>query len=307
MIFIGNAPCSWGNLEFEEMQTKPIGYEQMLDELVETGYTGTELGDWGFMPTQPDRLLDEIEKRNLTMTGAFVPIAFVDDSVHDEGEARAVKTAKLLASVANKNNPPFVVLADDNGSVSLRTKHAGRIKPYMRLSEEAWRVFADGVNRVAIAVKRETGLRCVFHHHCAGYVETPDEISTLLSLTDPDLVGLVFDTGHYAFGSTQPNAQIVLDGLNRFADRIAYVHFKDCEPSVAKRSRDEGWDYFVCIRHGIFCELGKGCVDFAAVVQWLERRGYSGYITVEQDVLPGLGTPKESAKRNRDFLKGIGI
>jgi inosose dehydratase len=48
-------------------------------------------------------------------------------------------------------------------------------------------------------------------------------------------------------------------------------------------------------------------VDFAAVVKWLERRGYSGYITVEQDVLPDLGTPKASAKRNRDYLRRIGI
>ena len=52
---VGNAPCSWGMLEFEEAKGEPIAYSRMLDELVETGYTGTELGDWGYMPTDPER------------------------------------------------------------------------------------------------------------------------------------------------------------------------------------------------------------------------------------------------------------
>jgi inosose dehydratase len=53
-LLVGNAPCSWGMLEFEEAKgSEPIQFRQMLDELVEAGYTGTELGDWGFMPTDP--------------------------------------------------------------------------------------------------------------------------------------------------------------------------------------------------------------------------------------------------------------
>ena len=55
-LHIGNAPCSWGAIEFEDNSARVLGYAQMLDELVATGYTGTELGDWGFMPTDPARL-----------------------------------------------------------------------------------------------------------------------------------------------------------------------------------------------------------------------------------------------------------
>ena len=57
---VGNAPCSWGTLEFQGHQGKPgeqIAFGRMLDELAETGYTGTELGDWGYMPTDPGRLV----------------------------------------------------------------------------------------------------------------------------------------------------------------------------------------------------------------------------------------------------------
>ncbi|HWQ14307.1 MAG TPA: TIM barrel protein, partial [Roseiflexaceae bacterium] len=96
-------------------------------------------------------------------------------------------------------------------------------------------------------------------------------------------------------------------GLERFGERIWYVHFKDCAPAVAERARAEGWDYFTAVRHGLFCELGRGAVDFPAVAAWLRARGYRGWITVEQDVLPGMGAPRESARRNREYLASIGL
>jgi sugar phosphate isomerase/epimerase len=61
-LLVGNAPCSWGTLEHQD-QSQSIPFNQMLDELVETGYTGTELGDWGYMPTDPARLGEELAKR----------------------------------------------------------------------------------------------------------------------------------------------------------------------------------------------------------------------------------------------------
>ena len=76
---------------------------------------------------------------------------------------------------------------------------------------------------------------------------------------------------------------------------------------MARRAQAEGWDYFGAVRQGVFCELGRGVVDFAAVRDWLRRRNYSGWALVEQDVLPGLGTPKESAQRNRDYLRSLGL
>ena len=94
----------------------------------------------------------------------------------------------------------------------------------------------------------------------------------------------------------------MLEALDRYGDRVWYIHFKDCDPRVATQARAEGWDYFTALRHGVFCELGKGSVDFAAVLGWLEDRHYDGYVLVEQDVLPGMGAPKDSARRNREYL-----
>lgn len=298
---VGNAPCSWGMLEFEGAKGTQIEYGRMLDELVETGYSGTELGDWGYMPTNPKVLGAELQKRNLVMLGAFVPVALKDQGAHSAGVANAVKVARLLAAVAT-GPKPYLVLADNNGTVPERTAHAGRVTAAMGLSPAEWRVFADGANKVAHAVLAETGLRTVFHHHCAGYVETPEEITRFLGLTDPKAIGLVFDSGHYAYGAGDCD---VLQGLERFKERVWYVHLKDCQPKVAAQARVEQWDYFQALRHGVFCELGKGAVDFPAMLRWLMANHYDGHVLVEQDILPGMGSPKESARRNREYLRAI--
>lgn len=303
-IRVGNAPCSWGTLEFDGLEGERIGYARMLDELAETGYAGTELGDWGFMPTDPEALEAELAARDLELLGAFVPVALSRPEAHGPGAREAVKVARLLAGAARQVQP-YLVLADDNGADPVRTRRAGRVTPDLGLDAAGWRVFGAGADEVARCVREETGLATVFHHHCAGYVETPDEIARLCEHTDGALVRLVFDTGHYAFGAGAGAA--VIDGLNRFAARIDYVHFKDFDPAAAKRARAEDCDYFGAVRHGVFCELGQGCVDFTAVRAWLDNRGYTGFVCVEQDVLPGMGAPKESAARNRAYLREIGF
>jgi inosose dehydratase len=307
-IRIANGPCSWGALEFEGMAGESIGYEQMLNELRESDYTGTELGDWGFMPTDPGRLRAELTQRQLTMVGAFVPVELANPDAHAVGEAEAIKTAHLISSVAEPGGaPPFLILADANGTQPERTQNAGRVTPEMGLSNEQWQTFANGANRIARAVHDAAGLRTAFHHHCAGYVETPQEINRLLDLTDPQLLGLVFDTGHYLYGTGNNHGQSVIAGLKHFRERIWHVHFKDCHPQVAEQARAEGQDYFTAVRNGVFCELGQGRVPFSEVKTWLDEQNYRGWIVVEQDVLPGMGSPKESAQRNRKYLKSIGL
>ena len=296
---IANAPCSWGVLEFD-LQGKSPDCTQVLDEMHAIGYSGTELGDWGFMPTDPAQLRDELAARELTLLGAFVPVTLVDTGAHAAGEAAAVKHARLLADVGG--DAPFIVLADDNGTVEQRTQNAGRIHPKHGLTQEQWDTFVAGVHRIAQSVRDETGLRTVFHHHCAGYVETPAEVDTLMQRTDPNLVGLCFDTGHYRFGGGDP-----LDIFDRHVERIWHVHFKDCHPEIAARSCTDGWDYFKSVENGVFCELGKGDVDFPTFIAELQNRTYDGWIVVEQDVLPGMGSPYQSAKRNFQYLKSIEV
>ncbi|HAJ38130.1 MAG TPA: xylose isomerase [Chloroflexi bacterium] len=297
-IKVGNAPCSWGVIE--NVEGERGGYAQVLDEMHETGYVGTELGDWGFMPTDPDVLRAELAKRELQLMASWVSVKLHDPAAHASSEADAVRTARQLALVGGPEC--LVVLGNDPYMDPMRTLNAGRLTPEMGMSEAQWQVFAEGANRVAWAVKRETGLRTVFHHHIGTWIETPEETARLLAMTDPAVLGLCFDTGHYTHGGGDP-----LTGLKRHADRIWHVHFKDHSPTVAAQAKAEGWDAVTAVGHGLFCELGKGDVDFPAILAELRRMNYSGWIVVEQDVLPGMGSPKESARRNRDYIRSIGL
>ncbi len=304
-IQLANAPCSWGTIEG---WGQSISYAQMLDELLATGYTGTELGDYGFMPTDPQKLGLALSSRNLTMLGAYEGVYFKDSSCHAAGTAKILRNARLLKAVAHLGDPntqPFVVIADEHSRDAPRFENAGRIDKSLSLSKADWATFATGVNNAAKVVYDETGLRSVFHHHCGGYIEAPWEIEELLARTDSSYLGLVFDTGHFLYGSGTNDGNLVLEALETFKSRLWYVHYKDCSPSVATQAREQHWNYKQAIGQGIFCELGLGSVDFASVTKKLEVLGYEGWICVEQDVLPGMGEPKASAQRNRQHLAKV--
>ena len=194
---IANAPCSWGVLEFEEQSAAGYHYTRVLDEMRAAGYDGTELGDWGFMPTDPKGLQDAVAARSLELLGAFVPVPLADPDAYDAGETAALRTAGLLRDAGFP--AAFIVLADDIAASPERTAAAGRITGDLRLSEPARATFATNAERIARAVRDAAGLRTVFHHHCASYIETPEEITDLMKRTDPDLLGLCLDTGHLTY------------------------------------------------------------------------------------------------------------
>ena len=264
---VGNAPCSWGTLEFDEAKGEQIGFARMLDELAETGYTGTELGDWGYMPTDPAALRAELARRGLVMLGAFVPVALKERAAHDAGVANAVKTARLLAAVAT-DPKPYLVLADDNGSVPERTRNAGRITAGMGLSAAEWDVFAEGANLVARAVlRRDRAAHGV--PSSLRRLRRDARRDRAVSGTDRPADGrpgvrhraLRLRGGELRRGRRRWSASASASGTS--TSRTASRRWRS-------RARAEQWDYFQALRHGVFCELGKGGVDFPALLRLAE-------------------------------------
>ena len=198
-----------------------------------------------------------------------------------------------------------MVLADEHSRDAARAQNAGRITPALSMDEAGWTNFTRGAERIASAVLEQTGLRTVFHHHCGGYVETPAEIAEFLARTDPTLIGLVYDTGHALYGSGGSDPATVLELLNKHRQRLWYVHFKDMSAEVAARARQTAMAYRDAVGAGVFCELGQGVVPFGPMLDALQASGYAGWVTVEQDVLPGMGEPLVSATFNRQYLRTL--
>jgi inosose dehydratase len=298
-IQIGNSSCSWGVFDPNQV-VPPLPYRQVLDEVSASGYEGIDLGYLGYLPTETTLLKKELHTRSLRLISGFVAGDFKNKNNLPEVQTEALRTARLLAEVEGEQ--AMLVLSDSVCLNPMRTQYAGRIRPEMGLLPFQWKNFAAALEETAHMVKTETGIRTLIHNHCGSYVETSGELGMLLDYTDPGLIGLCFDTGHYRFAGADP-----LRLFRIFGDRIQMMHFKDCHPGVAAQSRENGWDYNESIQHGIFCELGHGDVDFKAVAAELKKINYQGWIVVEQDRFPGTGSELESAKRNREYIQNLGL
>lgn len=294
-IKIATAPVSWGIFEVEGFGTDKT-YGQVLDEMAEAGYSGTELGPYGFLPSNPNVLQAELSVRGLHLVSAFVPIPLSEPSAYERAEREVVKVADLLKACG----ATLIVLAD--AMTPERMALAGRVlEEQQGLTEDQWRAAADVIMDIARACAAR-GLRTAFHHHAGTYVETPGEIERLLSLTDPEHVGLCLDTGHYLYGGGDP-----VDAVRRFGGRIWHLHLKDVRASVLDAVRHERLGFLEAVGRGVFCELGEGMVNIRAVVAALQEANYDGWAVVEQDVdirQPGVN-PLASARRNRAYLREV--
>jgi inosose dehydratase len=146
------------------------------------------------------------------------------------------------------------------------------------------------------------GLSAVFHHHAGTFIETPKEIARLCESTDPELLGLCLDTGHYFFGGGDP-----VDAVRSYGARIRHLHLKDVQLPILEAARREGLGFLAAVRRGVFCELGDGTVDLKNVIGDMSDGGYSDWAIVEQDVDTRSTdmNPLESAIRSRQYLRNV--
>ncbi len=293
-VRIATAPVSWGIMEVEGW-ARQESYGEVLDEMVQAGYTGTELGPYGFLPTDPGELKSEMRKRDLSLLGAFVPLPLGHRERHGEAARSALEVARLLAACG----APYLVLADEMNP--RRMSIAGNAGEGDGFNASQWTDAAGLVSAIAREAQ-QLGLRSVFHHHAGTFVETPAELSRLLELTDASLVGVCFDTGHYFYGGGDP-----VEFVRANARRIWHLHLKDVRSEVLAAVRRERIPYLEAIRRGVFCELGAGAVDIPGVIRELEQAGFNGWGVFEQDVDPTIpGTnPMASAARSRDYLRRV--
>lgn len=147
------------------------------------------------------------------------------------------------------------------------------------------------------------GLTVGIHAHAAGFIDFEPELERLLSEVDESLLKICFDTGHHSYAGFDPVAF-----MQRNISRISYMHFKDIDPVVKASAVANRTGFYDACGQGIFCNLGRGDVDFVKVRQLLLDASFAGWCTVEQDCDPAGGTsPIDDARANREYLSSIGF
>jgi inosose dehydratase len=295
-FLFASAPDSWGVLDYPGPSWEQ-SYEKMLDEMVEAGYTGSELGPYGFFPTDPKILQPQLEKRKLKLLASFVPVKMTDPAASQAVMERIRKVGNLLATL----KAPFLVIADDQSPE--RNAFSGRVydKDCPTLSAEQWKhigkIVAD-----AEKVANEFGLDLVFHPHVATYVETPEECERFYDATSHTNVGLCLDTGHcvYGYGDSVKEAE-------KYKSKLRFVHIKDCNTKVLEEARRNKWTFEKAIEHKVFAVIGQGNIDFPAFFRTLVKNGYSGWSVVEQDVTFGATPipPAQNVAASLKYLRGV--
>jgi inosose dehydratase len=295
-IRVANAPCSYGAFEVTVGILPDVpGPERVLRAISSADYEGTELGPPGYLGDR-DSLRDRLEEHGLSLVGGYIPIRFSEPEHWEEDLAVMDGTLDLFA--AGDGAEAKAVLAD--GGSSERAQFPGRAAsdPSIGLDASGWRRLAEGVARAA-DLARTRDFEPTFHHHTGTFVEAPWEIERVLELTD---VGLLLDTGHLTLGGGDP-----IQALRDWGGRINHVHVKDVNNEVLAGVIADRVDMPEAWRRGVFCELGTGDVDLDSFFAELARSQYSGWLVVEQDMVPQ--SPQDAADaeaaqvRNRAWLR----
>ena len=292
-VKIGNSPESWGVLPDQDPDQTP--WNRYLDEVAEAGYRWTELGPYGYLPTDPPRLRSELEARGLGVTAGAVLNPLHDPSTWPDLEEQALRIGDLLASLG----ATFLNLVAGFYSAEPTGESAGRA----RLSESEWKQLIETTHRAADLARDRLGLQLLFHP-CAGtHVEYEDQIEDLLDQTDADRVSLCLDTGHHAYRGGDPAAF-----MRKHHRRIPYIHLKSVDGSLLKRVNAENIPFAEAVKMGIMCEPSAGSVDYAGFGQVLREVGYDGFAIVEQDTYrPPIDALMPIAKRARAYTREAGI
>lgn len=285
---IAGAPISWGVCEVPGWGYQ-LAPERVLEEMSAIGLRATELGPEGFLPVDPVRLRELLERYDLQLVSGFVPLVLHRAHGWQRELAAFMTSADLLSELGCR----VLVLSADTGEADYERSS--------KLDEDAWNRLERRLDQV-IEIAGERGLVVAVHPHYGTVIERPEHVERVLQIPD---VPLCLDTGHLLIGGTDP-----IDLAERAHARIVHVHLKDVAQHLGDAVREGQLDYSDAVRRGLYRPLGAGDVDVTTVVRTLEDNGYSGWYVLEQDAVlekppeKGWG-PIEDARASLDFLRRV--
>jgi inosose dehydratase len=298
-VVIANAPVSYGAFELTVgiMPDVPDG-DAVLDEVAGAGYAGIDLGPLGYLGYGDD-LASSLRRRSLSLSGGFFELPFSELEKMPAASNTSSSEPSSRSAAGTKHGPkPKPTLADIGSDLRRSRPGQAATDRSLGFDDETWKQFAEGVE-MAVAVCRERGYEPTFHHETGTRIEAPWEIEKVLDLTS---IGLCLDTGHLLLGGGDP-----LRAIRDWRGRINHLHLKDARRSVVEGIVREAAPVDEIWRRRAFCRLGEGDLDVEAMLGEI-RDSYSGWIVVEQDVLPGAdGTAAADQRANRAYLAARGF
>ena len=169
-----------------------LPWHQFLDEAAAAGYTAVELGPFGYLPTHPDQLRDELGRRGLALTGATAGTAL--HRGHDALGAALVECRQVAALLAAMDAPYLITLP-----VMYTDLYTGALLEPAELTPAQWTTLGRGHSELGRVLQDEYGVRQMFHPHADAHVDNDVRTTRFLELTDPATVSLCLDTGHIAY------------------------------------------------------------------------------------------------------------
>ncbi|MDX2703044.1 sugar phosphate isomerase/epimerase [Streptomyces sp. PA03-6a] len=292
-IRIGSAPDSWGVWFPDDPQQVP--WRRFLDEVSESGYEWIELGPYGYLPTDPARLTEETARRGLKVSaGTVFTSLHRGPSVWDATWEHVGQVAALAQAMDAGH---LVVIP----SFWRDDKTAEVIEP-RELTAEQWGHLATGMERLGRQVRDTYGLDIVVHPHADTHIDTEEHVERFLDATDPGLVSLCLDTGHYAYCGGDS-----VKLIETYGERIGYLHLKQVDPEILADVVKNGIPFGPAVQRGVMCEPPAGVPALEPVLAAAQGLGVDLFAIVEQDMYPcEPERPLPIAQRTRKFLRSCG-
>ncbi|MGO2633349.1 MAG: sugar phosphate isomerase/epimerase family protein [Galactobacter sp.] len=286
---IGTAPDSWG--VWFPNDPNQVPWERFLDEVVKAGYEWIELGPYGYLPTDPHQLEDELGKRGLKLSAGTV---FTGFHKGDDQWKRAWDQALDVAGLASKLGAEHLVVIPD----LWRSDATGEALEPRTLTDEQWTKLGQGHDRLGKALLEEFGIKQQFHSHADSHVGTTREMHRFLESTDQRYTNLCLDTGHFAYYGGD-NVRLI----EEFPDRIGYLHLKQVDTSLLFDVLKGDVAFNKAVADGIMVEPPYGVPDLAPIIEAVAKINPEIFAIVEQDMYGcSVDTPFPIAQRTREHI-----
>lgn len=286
-VSLGIAPIAWTNDDMPDLG-KENTFEQCVSEMALAGFTGSEVG--GKYPADTAVLKKALDLRGIRICNQWFS-SFLISKPYEDTEKEFIKATDFLREMGAK----VIGVSEQSYSIQGKMEQPVWEGKYI-MDYQEWKLLAEGLNKLG-KIAKDKGMTLTFHHHMGTVVQTEEEIDRFMEMVDPELVFLLFDSGHLSFAGIDPEKV-----LKKYVNRVKHVHLKDIRREMVEKSRNERWSFLKGVREGVFTVPGDGDVDFAPIFRILEEAGYEGWVVVEAEQDPAKANPLEYAKKARAYI-----